>query len=117
MKTLSVLPNGSAMVPHYESFAAGRRAYIGLTWDESFANGVNVSGGWVVSKEPVVITPATHEFLNEYLLALRSGDLLPADDATAALCGKPKPTKSALVKLTDETIVVATPDEGSDDHG
>lgn len=112
MKTLSVLPSGSAMVPDYLAMAAGKRAYVGRKWDESLGDGIRTQGGWVPTGEIVVLEPGSPQIFAAYLQHLRDGDLLPADEQTAALCGKPKPIKSGLVSLTTEM-----PEEGSEDHG
>lgn len=62
------------MVTDLEALAGGARRYVGRAFDSS----VN---GWVPSKGAVEVPDKP-----EYRQAVKDGDLLPADEATAKLC-------------------------------
>jgi len=92
---LSVLATASAMVPDYRQQAGGRKAFVGWTFDSTLGDGVSTSGGFVRSESPVEVVAHSVDVLNQYKQHVLDGDLLAADDATAALCGVPKPAKAA----------------------
>lgn len=76
--TFKVLAAGTAMVTDYEALRSNARRYIGRQFDGS----LGPAGGWVPSKEPVVIPDRP-----EYRQAIREGDLIAADQSTASICG------------------------------
>ncbi len=80
MATFKVYAAGTAMVSDYEALATNVRRYIGRTYDPS----LGVAGGWVPKQEPQTISDRA-----EYRQAIKEGDLLPADRATALACGVP----------------------------
>ena len=91
-KTIRVLARGSAMVPDYGAASAivhgQSHRFIGREWDESLADGEHVAGGWRPLKEPTVIRQdANRAAFAEFIHALRSGDLWPADVDTARIAG------------------------------
>ena len=79
-KTLKVFPVGNALVTDFEALEAGFKRFIGRKFDAT----VGDSGGFVPVKGSVEIPNN-----GEYIHALRAGDLEPADEYTAKLCGKP----------------------------
>lgn len=80
MKKLRLLANGSIMLPNYKAHEAGARRYIGRQYDPS----VGPAGGWPSTGKPEEV-----DCLAEYIIAVRQGDVLPADSESAALCGVP----------------------------
>lgn len=75
---MKVFANGSAMVSDLQALAAGARRYIGRSYD----SGLGLAGGW-----PALMKPQEVPAIAEYVQALKDGDLLPADEETAKLCG------------------------------
>ncbi len=88
MQTLKVKSSPLAMVTDYEAFAAGVRRYIGRSYDPSLGpvdpETKKHVGGWPL-KDGVDEIP----YRPEYARAIKEGDLLAADKATADLCGVP----------------------------
>lgn len=83
-QTLKVYATGTGgMEPKLEA-QTGRDGdtlrFVGWTFDASPENGPN--GAWVLKSEPEEVT-----YCPEYVRAVRSGSLAPADEATAKLCG------------------------------
>jgi len=68
------------MVPHYKAMYEGVRRYIGLRFDGT---------SFVPTGEEVEL--ADTEFFVEYMLAMKAGDLVPADAETARMAGLPYP--------------------------
>ena len=66
------------MICDRKALEVGARRFIGRTHDPK----LGPQGGWPRSLEPVEV-----EMHNDYLLALRHGDLVAADEATAKLAG------------------------------
>jgi len=77
---LTVKAAGSAMVPDYAALEAGVLRFIGRRHDAT----VGPNGAWVPTGEAVTI-PASAEYLQE----VKAGALVPADEATARVCGVP----------------------------
>lgn len=100
MTKLSVLATASAMVPDYRAQAGGRKAFVGWTYDATLGDGVNTSGGFVRSDAAVEVVAHSVDILNQYKKHVLDGDLIAADEATAALCGVPKPAKAAASSVT-----------------
>lgn len=85
---LKVRSSAKAMVTNFEALAAKSRRYVGRYFDASLG-AINPEtqkpqGGWPLKDEPEEIP-----FRAEYLQAVREGDLIPADKATADVCGVP----------------------------
>lgn len=108
MITLKVFSKAGAMVPDFRALAAGRTDKIGWMWDPTLGDGVNTKGGFVRIETAVDVTPVSVDHLNEYKKALRDGDLLPADEATAEACGLPKPV------MAETAVRMAKPAKGHD---
>lgn len=95
---LSVLANGGAKVPNYAAHEANITSrFVGWEHDpdmgESFQDPTSKetkkSGGHRLKKEPTEMEFRVGDpHFAEYLMHLRDGDLLPADEETARLCGK-----------------------------
>ncbi len=87
-KVLKVRSAPMAMVTNFEALDAKSRRYVGRQFDPSVGE-INPEtqrpqGGWPLRDEPEEVP-----FRAEYLQAVREGDLIPADKATADLCGVP----------------------------
>lgn len=80
--TLMVRPNESAMVPNFELVRSNMRRFIGWRFDAS-------QSGFIRDPEPVQVP-----YRKEYLDALKAGDLIPADEATARIAGINLPSQS-----------------------
>lgn len=78
MQTLKVFTSGRAMVTDHKALSSGVRRYIGRQYDPTLGK----AGGWVPNEEPQEIENSA-----DYRQAVREGDLLPADQETASLCG------------------------------
>ncbi len=76
-KTLKVFTT-DVLVPDYEALDGGVRRFIGRAFDAS----VGEAGGWVPKTDCSEI-PSTAE----YRQAVKQGELTPADELTAKLCG------------------------------
>ena len=100
-KQLRVLARGAAMVPVHSAHAAGQRRFVGRVYDESLGRPytfrddrnlaqTGIAGVYVASAEPTVLDQDVlgQEWF-EYFHAVAQGDLWPADQATAAMCGVP----------------------------
>ena len=92
MKKLRVLARGTAMVFDLERHDAGVRRFVGRKHDRTLGSATRDEsgnevrqGGWPPSHKPV--EPDEVPFRAEYMLAVRDGDLWPADEESAALCG------------------------------
>ncbi len=57
------------------------RRFVGMQWDASLGK----AGGYVGKTEPELLKCNSVENFNEYIKAIRLGDLLPADEQTARL--------------------------------
>lgn len=82
-RILSVFCNGSSKFPHFATMTGrdgGKRRFIG--WIEQSP------GEWVPNPEPEKVYECS-----EYKRALVLGDLLPADQETAAIAGVPFKSK------------------------
>lgn len=77
MATFKVYAAGTAMVSDYEALASNVRRYVGRVYDPA----IGVAGGWVPKKEAQVVPDRA-----EYRQAIKEGDLLAADQATASAC-------------------------------
>lgn len=82
------------LVPNYEGLDAKPpvRRFVGRFYDPKVGPG----GGWPAKDEPETLNPSTKAHLDEYLGALRRGELRPADQETADMAGVPfekKPSK------------------------
>jgi hypothetical protein len=77
------------MVTDYEALAAGVRRFVGRDFDPNVGN----AGGWVEKSEPSEVPERA-----EYILALKAGDLLPANEETAKLAGSAFVQKAAKTK-------------------
>jgi hypothetical protein len=91
-KTIRVLARGSAMVPDYGAASAivhgQSHRFVGREWDESLGDGEHIAGGWRPLTEPTEIAQGPNRAaFAEIVLAIRAGDLWPADVATARLAG------------------------------
>ena len=75
---MKVFSSDSAMVADLQALSAGARRFIGRKHDPN----AGLAGGWAVLDVPQEV-PA----IAEYILAVRHGDLLPADEETAKICG------------------------------
>ena len=79
-KMLKVLPVGTALVQDVDALEGGRNAFVGRKWvpvpDEPERY------GWAPTDEVAEVP-----FRPEYLDALKTGGLEPADADTAKLCG------------------------------
>lgn len=84
--TLKVKSSPTAMVTNYEAMIAKVRRYVGRIYDPTLGpvdpeTNKHV-GGWPLTNEPEEIP-----YRAEYVQAVKEGDLIPADKATADLCG------------------------------
>jgi len=75
---LKVKSSVNGLVTNYEAMGGNARRYVGRSFDPT--SGPN--GGWVLKTEPEEIP-----YRAEYMQAIRDGDLIPADKATADYCG------------------------------
>ena len=87
-QVLKVRSAPMAMVTNFEALEAKSRRYVGRVFDSTLGEvnpeTGNRQGGWPLTDEPEEIP-----FRAEYRQAVREGDLIPADKATADLCGVP----------------------------
>lgn len=79
MKELRFKAVEGSMVRDYGAMASGIGRFVGYTLNRE-------TGNFELNGEEKVVTQKDPNF-SEYLLALRSGDLAPADAATAKLAG------------------------------
>lgn len=93
-KTLRVRVRGDALVQDYERQAAGVNAFVG----RKFAELEPGRWGFVPTGDDAEVP-----FRAEYVKALKDGDLLPADEASAKAAGltfTPRPTPIAFRDLS-----------------
>lgn len=93
-KTLRVKSSPQAMVTDFEALAAKVRRYVGRSYDPTLGpidpeTNKNV-GGWPL-KDGIDEIP----YRPEYVQAVKEGDLIAADKATADMCGVPFQTDKA----------------------
>lgn len=83
-KTLNVYaaPNHDALVPNIDALATNppQRRFVGWQYNAD----VGEAGGWERKSEPETVT-----YYNDYIKAVKDGDLIPADEQTAQMCGVP----------------------------
>lgn len=89
-KTLRVRPRGDALVQDHERLSAGVNAFIGRRMSELEEPGTY---GFVPTGEDAEVP-----YRAEYVKALKDGDLLPADDATAKAAGLSFPDEQQLTR-------------------
>ncbi len=96
LKTLCLRANGSALVQDHAALEAGINRFIG--WKHTEID----PGVWAkVATGEAVHVPNKAPHASEYFMALRAGDLLPGDEATAAWAGiafESKPAKAEPAK-------------------
>lgn len=82
---LSFRASGTALVQDFDAMEHGIRRYIGRVAIDKDGKPTHDPGsvaGWKVKDEPQEVP-----YRAEYVKAAKDGDLVPADDATAAACG------------------------------
>ena len=83
-KTLTVFASQEkdALVPNIQALSANppQRRFVGWKYNPEAGE----AGGWERKSEPETIP-----YHNDYVKAIKEGDLLPADKQTAYLCGIP----------------------------
>lgn len=94
---LKVKSSPQSMVTDFEALAARVRRYVGRTYDPTLGpvdpeTNKHV-GGWPLKNEPDEIP-----YRPEYVQAVKEGDLIAADKATADFCGVPFQVDKATKK-------------------
>lgn len=81
---LRVFPAEGVLVTNYEALDVGAaaRRFVGRTFDAS-------TSSWPAKAEPEVLSPSCTAHFNEYVGAIKRGELVPADAVTAAIAGVP----------------------------
>lgn len=83
---------GTKLINDHDALIAGTCRYIGRRWDAELK-------GWPATEEPSKVRP-----LSEYVMAVKHGDLIPADKETADYCSvpfaAPAPVSSANIGQT-----------------
>jgi len=74
---LKLFASADKMINDHDALEAGVCRYIGRKWDATLK-------GFPATDKPSEVKP-----LPEYVLAVKIGDLLPADEKTAEYCGVP----------------------------
>lgn len=98
------------LVAHLEALDAGMRRYVGRVRDSSLRDvEAQVDSGWPATDEPTTLTPSSVDHLTQYLLELKHGHLLPADEPTARLAGVRMPASA-----TTSPPKAASPRPGAD---
>lgn len=84
-KTLKVKAVQNRLQPNFAAFEAGVRRFVGCRFDQTLgekdSKGV-AQGGFLMLEEGEEVP-----MIAEYVQAVKQGDLLPADQETARLCG------------------------------
>ena len=71
-------PTKDVLFPNIAALSASQRRFVGWQYSAS----VGEAGGWIRKTEPDIVA-----YDNDYLKAVRDGDLVAADFETAQLCG------------------------------
>lgn len=99
VQTLNVYasPSSGVLVSDLEAYAVKVRRFVGWEHDGS----LGPDGGFRAKVVPTTLHVTDNTHLAEYIRALKDGELLPADEATAKASGTIlKPSKDAKQKET-----------------